>query len=91
VKYISARLSKPQTLLHALGAAPAYVWLSDTDASVRAAPVLPMLVGPYRRLLALRGARIRPDQAPIAYSVLDTMNRIVIITDSIQMLNMRNR
>src|SRR5215213_6552570 len=54
----------PQTSHAALGAALADGWLSIAGASVRAALVLPMLVGPYHRLLALRGARICVDQAP---------------------------
>jgi hypothetical protein len=57
VKYFSAKPGKPPDLLPALGAALANVWLSIAGASVRAAPVLPMLVGPYRRFPALRGAR----------------------------------
>src|SRR4029079_4600626 len=67
VKYISAKPGKPQMSFPALGAVLAYVWLSIAGASVRAARVLPMLVGPYCRLPALHGARIQPRQAPMRY------------------------
>ena len=62
MKYISARPSTPKKLLSGLGAALVDGWLLIAGASVRAALVLPILVGPYRRLPALHGApKIRPD------------------------------